>query len=84
MVHGEKYIQALWSRNPLDLWHGLSRIMILLYHNEKKKVLVLIAAPFILLIGPLIILPSIITIAGHEKDIFKSLTMLFLAIMSIL
>jgi hypothetical protein len=58
--------------------------MILLYHNEKKKAFVLIAAPFILLIVPLIILPSVITIAGHEKDIFKGLTMLFLAIVSIL
>ncbi len=84
VVHGEKYIQALWSRNPLDLWHSLVRIMIPLYHHQKKKAFMLMVAPFILLILPLIILPSVIIIAGHEKDIFKGLTMLFLAIMSIL
>jgi len=84
VIHGEKYVQALWSRNPLDLWHGLVRIMIPLYQNEKKKAFMLIVAPFILLILPLIILPSIIIIAGHEKDVFKGLTMSFLAIMSIL
>lgn len=84
VVHGEKYIQALWSRNTLDLWHSLVRIVIPLYHNEKKKAFMLIVAPFILLILPLIILPSVIAIAGHEKDILRVLTMLFLAIMSIL
>lgn len=84
VVHGEKYIQALWSRNPLDLWHSLVRIMIPLYHHQKKKAFMLMVAPFILLILPLIILPSVIIIAGHEKDIFEGLTMLFLAIASIL
>ena len=58
--------------------------MIPLYHHQKKKAFMLMVAPFILLILPLIILPSVIIIAGHEKDIFEGLTMLFLAIMSIL
>ena len=46
VVHGEKYIQALWSRNPLDLWHSLVRIMIPLYHHQKKKAFMLMVAPF--------------------------------------
>ena len=84
VVHGEKYIEALWSRNHLDLWHSLVRIMIPLSQNEKKKSIILLVAPFVLLILPLIILPIIIISIGNEKDVFKSLPMLFLAILPIL
>ena len=84
VFHGEKHIQALWSRNPLDLWHGLRRIIIPLYKYDKKKAFVLMIAPIVLLILPLIILTLVIIIAGYEKDLFLGLPPLYLAITSIL
>jgi chlorobactene glucosyltransferase len=37
VVHGEKYIKAVWARDSFSLWHGLRRIMIPLYKKDKKK-----------------------------------------------
>ena len=34
VVHEKGYIQALWSRNTLDLWYSLLRIMIPIYHTK--------------------------------------------------
>lgn len=84
VVHGEKHIQALWSRNSLDLWHGLRRIIIPLYQNDRKKAFILIITPIVLLILPLVILTLVIIIASFEKDFFHSLPSLYLAIISIL
>ena len=55
-----------WSRNTLDLWHSLLRIMIPLYHNEKKKAFLLTVTPLILQVLPLFLLTSLITFAGLE------------------
>jgi glycosyltransferase involved in cell wall biosynthesis len=84
VFHGEKHIQALWSRNSLDLWHGLRRIIIPLYQNDRKKAFILIITPIVLLILPLLILILVIIIAGFEKDFFHSLPLSYLAIASIL
>ena len=84
MVHGEKYIQALWCRNTLDLWRSLSRIMIPLYLNENKKEFLLTVTPLILPVLPLFLLTSLITFAGLEKYTNTGLAMMFLALVSIL
>lgn len=84
VFHGEKHIQALWSRNPLDLWHGLRRIIIPLYKYDKKKAFVLMIAPIILLILPLMILILVIIITAYEKHFFLGLSPLYVAITSIL
>lgn len=84
VVHEKRYIQALWSRNTLDLWYSLLRIMIPLYHNEKKEAFLLTVTPLILLVLPLFLLASLITFAVLEKDTNTGLAMIFLALVSIL
>ncbi len=84
VFHGEKHIQALWSRNSIDLWHGLRRIIIPLYQNDRKKAFILIITPIALLILPLLILAFVITSAGFGRDFFLNLPSLYLAIASIL
>ena len=84
VYHGEKYIKSLWSRNSLDLWHGLGRIIIPLYKNDKIKAFILMVLPFVLLILPLLLLIYVITVAGYEKQFLFSLPQLYLAIASIL
>lgn len=85
VFHGEKYIRALWSRNFLDLWHGLRRIIIPLNQNDKKKAFILIISPIVLLILPLLLLTFSIIIGGYRKDLlFFSHPLFFLAFASIL
>jgi glycosyltransferase involved in cell wall biosynthesis len=84
VFRGEKHIQALWSRNSLDLWHSLRRIIIPLYQNDKKKAFVLIIAPIFVLILPIVILMFVIIVAVYEKDFSFGLLPLYLAIISIL
>lgn len=84
VIHGEKYVQALWSRNSLDLWHGLHRIMVPLYSRQKAKGLLMVITIFVILLLPLILQPLIFIIALYEKDTLKDLILLFLAGISIL
>jgi hypothetical protein len=57
VVRGEHYIDAVWARDLSTLWHGLRRLMIPLYHQDKIHAsLVTIAASFLLLM-PFILLP---------------------------
>lgn len=84
VVHGEKYIKAVWARDTHTLWHGLRRLFIPLYTKEKIKATIMFVATFVLLLLPLIILPFSIIIAMDGKDVTKSLILLFLTSMSIL
>ena len=57
VVRGEHYIDAIWARDFSTLWHGLRRLMIPLYHQDKIHAsLITIAACFLLLI-PFVLLP---------------------------
>jgi chlorobactene glucosyltransferase len=56
MIRGESYIAALWARDLDTLWNGLRRLIIPLYSRNKKGTILVIAAVFILLIAPLILL----------------------------
>ena len=84
VFHAEKHIQTLWSRNSFDLWHGLRRIIIPLYQNDKKKAFTLIITPIFLLLLPLIMLIFVISIVVSEKDFIDSLPSFSLAIASML
>jgi cellulose synthase/poly-beta-1,6-N-acetylglucosamine synthase-like glycosyltransferase len=84
VVHGEKYIKAVWARDTSTLWHGLRRLLIPLYKKEKIKASIMVIATFVLLLLPLIILPFSIIIATDGKDVPKSFIILFMSIMSIL
>lgn len=88
VIHGEKYISAIWARNSLDLYHGLKRLLIPLYKKERVKASILGVATFALLILPMIILPFSITIVKEERGevgigMAKSLILLILIIISI-
>ncbi len=83
VVHGEKYIKAVWARDTPTLWHGLRRLLIPLYKKEKAKAIIMVIATFVLLLLPLIILPFSIIIAMDGKNVTKSLIILLMSIISI-
>ena len=84
VVHGEKYIKAVWSRDSSSLWHGLRRIMIPLYKKDKIKAIMMVIAMFVLILFPIIMLPLSIKNTIDTKQETKSVIILFLAIISIL
>ncbi|MGN6822194.1 MAG: glycosyltransferase [Candidatus Nitrosocosmicus sp.] len=86
VIRGEKYIHAIWARDPYSLYHGLKRLLIPFYKKEKSKALGMGIATFVLLLLPLIILPFSITIIKEEnrgEDMTKGLIISFLIIISI-
>ena len=51
MVRGEHLLDALYSRSPKEMWHGLQRLMVPLYHQNKSYAIgVFFAVLFILFI----------------------------------
>ncbi len=67
MVRGEDQIKAIWARDLSTLWHGLRRLMIPLYHQNKKGAYLMVAAVFFILFAPFLILPYI-TFARLSQD----------------
>ena len=57
MVRGEHHIDAIWARDIKTLWHGLRRLMIPLYSQNRKKVSLMTTALFFLLFEPFLLLP---------------------------
>lgn len=69
MVRGEKYIEAVWARDLASLWHGLRRLMIPLYYQDKAGAsLMIIALSFILLV-PFLLIPYSIFVAGFANNL---------------
>lgn len=56
MVRGEDKIDAVWARDLDSLWHGLRRLMIPLYYQNKKGATLMTVALFFLLLFPFAIL----------------------------
>jgi glycosyltransferase involved in cell wall biosynthesis len=52
MVRGEKYVDALWARDFKTLWHGLRRLMISVYSQDKTSASLMTIAVFFLLLEP--------------------------------
>ena len=50
VVRGEHYIDAIWARDFSTLWHGLRRLMIPLYHQDKIHASLVTSAAFFLLL----------------------------------
>ena len=51
MVRGEHLLDAVYSRSPKEMWHGLERLMVPLYHQNKSYAVgVFFAVLFILFI----------------------------------
>jgi chlorobactene glucosyltransferase len=65
VVRGEHYIKAVWARDVNTLWHGLRRLMIPLYHQDKiRACLITMAACFILLMPFILLLFSFSLLSG--------------------
>lgn len=56
MVRGEKYVDAVWARDLPTLWHGLRRLVIPLYHQDKRGAHLIAAAVFFILFAPFLFL----------------------------
>ena len=54
VVRGEHYVEAVWARDFSTLWHGLRRLMIPLYHQDKINASLIMIATFFLLLIPFI------------------------------
>jgi glycosyltransferase involved in cell wall biosynthesis len=87
VIHGERYLSAIWARDPSNLYQGLKRLLIPLYKKERIKASVMGIATFVLLLLPVIILPFLIAIMKEETergaDLTKSLTTLIFITISI-
>lgn len=57
MVRGECQIEAVWARDLQTLWHGLRRLMIPLYYQNKSGAYMMAAAVFFILFAPFVFLP---------------------------
>jgi chlorobactene glucosyltransferase len=57
VVRGEHHIRAIWARDLSSLWHGLRRLMIPLYYQDKIHASVVTTAVFFLLLTPFFLFP---------------------------
>lgn len=57
MVRGERHIEAVWARDLPTLWHGLRRLMIPLYHQNRSGAYMMATAVFFILFVPFALLP---------------------------
>jgi chlorobactene glucosyltransferase len=57
VVRGEHHIRAIWARDLSSLWHGLRRLMIPLYYQDKIHASIVTIAVFFLLLTPIFLLP---------------------------
>lgn len=56
VVRGERYVDAIWARDFSTLWHGLRRLMIPLYHQDRINAFLITIATFFLLQMPFILI----------------------------
>lgn len=64
MVRGERKVSAVWARDLFTLWHGLRRLMMPLYHQNKRDAYLMAAAVFFILLAPFVTLPYSLFVAG--------------------
>jgi chlorobactene glucosyltransferase len=57
VVRGEYHIDAIWARDFSSLWHGLRRLMIPLYYQDKSHAPLVTIAVFFLLLTPFLLPP---------------------------
>src|SRR5574341_46386 len=56
MVRGERYVHAVWARDLSTLWHGLRRLVIPLYHQNRRSAHLIAASVFFILFAPFLFL----------------------------
>jgi cellulose synthase/poly-beta-1,6-N-acetylglucosamine synthase-like glycosyltransferase len=67
MVRGERQIDAVWARDLSTLWHGLRRLMIPLYYQNKAGARMMVLAVFFILFVPFASV-SYLPVAGKAGD----------------
>lgn len=68
MVRGEKHIEAVWARDLPTLWHGLRRLVIPLYHQDKKGAHLIALAIFFIMFAPFLFLPYALSVYALVPD----------------
>jgi cellulose synthase/poly-beta-1,6-N-acetylglucosamine synthase-like glycosyltransferase len=69
MVRGERHIDAIWARDLDSLWHGLRRLMMPLYYQDKTGAGLMTLAVFFILFVPFLSLPYSILVSGLADNI---------------
>jgi chlorobactene glucosyltransferase len=67
MVRGERQIDAVWARDLSTLWHGLRRLMIPLYYQDKAGAHMMVLAVFFILFAPFVSLPYL-PLASYARN----------------
>ena len=81
MVRGEHLLDAVYSRSPQEMWNGLERLMVPLYHQNKSYAVgVFFAVLFILFIPIPFLVYSLVFVSPNQYTSF--LPLLFSAIFS--
>lgn len=74
MVRGEKHVEAIWARDLPTLWHGLRRLVIPLYHQDKKGAHLIALAVFFIMFAPFVFLPYTLPVYALAADGLAGLT----------
>jgi glycosyltransferase involved in cell wall biosynthesis len=68
MVRGEEYVDAIWARDLDTLWHGLRRLVIPLYHQDRLGANLIAVAVFFILFAPFAFLAYSVPAAAFLND----------------
>ncbi len=68
MVRGERYIEAMWSRDFQTLWHGLHRLMISIHSQNKIAASMMTIAVFFLVFEPFLLVPYSLVLYLQSDD----------------
>ncbi len=84
MVRGERQIEAVWARDLPTLWHGLRRLMIPLYYQNRSGANMMAAAVFFILFAPFALLPYLPAATLSNNVTFQILLGLQLAAIALI
>ena len=73
LIRAENYVDALWARNPVGLWHALNRLIVPLFKSEARSTILLTIGIFFILFEPFLIASIMILI--QITSIFTNLLM---------
>ena len=76
MVRGESHIDAIWARDLDSLWHGLRRLMMPLYYQDKVGAGLMTLAVFFILLVPFLTVPYTVFASGLAGNISAGILMI--------
>lgn len=76
MVKSESRITAIWARDLKSLWHGIKRLMIPIYFQNKKNAYLISIAVFFILLYPYLVFFISIAIIFNFDSLLKQLIFL--------